>query len=171
MDAGDRELALAQAEALSGLLQAVGYAVWQAAECEDALASWVAIALRPTRGVGEEAAAPILDSVHRRTLGQLFRELENNAVLEPSILSRLKKLIEERNWLVHYAKRETRGVLNNPHQFDRVAGRIKRIGVEAARLQAMLGKKLEDYVHSSGVDPKEIEREAARLQAEWGYDL
>jgi hypothetical protein len=35
----------------------------------------------------------------------------------------------------------------------------------------MLGKKLEDYVHSSGVDPKEIEREAARLQAEWGYDL
>ncbi len=42
-----------EAALLSELLVRVGYAVWQAAECEDTIANYVAMRLRSVRGVGE----------------------------------------------------------------------------------------------------------------------
>jgi uncharacterized protein YutE (UPF0331/DUF86 family) len=171
MDSARDELVRAQASALTALLQRVGYAIWQSAECEDALAIWVVIALRCSRGMGEETAAPILEAAQRQTLGQLLRQLETNETLEPWLLTRLKKLIDERNWLVHHAKRQNRGVLNNLDQFDDLVKRIDWIAEEATALQSILGRKLEEFVVSAGVDPEEIDQQAESLQREWGCDL
>lgn len=165
----DDELAVAHATALSALLQRVGYAVWQLAECEDALAHWVVIALRSTQGIGDEAAEPIVSKAQRRTFGQLMSELRDAEILDPELVRRIEALVQERNWLVYHAKRENRGVLNDPDRFDSLVARITEIADEATALQGTLGSELEEYVVRKGVDRRRIDEEAAQIISDWGY--
>ena len=165
----DDSLAVARAEALGALLQLVGYAVWQVAECEDALAHWVAIAARETRGIGEAAAEPIVAKVQRKTFGQLLNEIRDADVLDAGLVDRVQALVRSRNWLVHHAKRENRGVVNDMARYDRLAARLGEIAEEATKLQSELGRELEEYIVRAGVDRTAVDAEAARLQREWGY--
>ena len=162
--------AVAKASALSALLQLVGYAIWQVAECEDVLAHWVVISLRPTQGIGETAAAPIVEGVQRKTFGQLMAELRRAEVLDSELQARVDGLLAERNWLVHHSKRESRGVLHKPDQFDALVDRLKQLAEEATEVGGVLGQRLEKFVVEAGVDPMLIEEEATRLAREWGYD-
>lgn len=152
---------------LSALLERVGYAVWQSAECEDTLAHWVLVALRPTRGIGEDEATPIIERVQNKTFGGLLSELKQDRILEEGLVERLEKLRDERNWLVHHAKRQNRGVLNRMQQFDELIERITWIGEEATELNTILGKQFEEHVVDAGVDRALIDEEAARLVDSW----
>ena len=169
MPAEVTELQIAQASALAALLQHVGYALWQAAECEDTLAHLIVLRLRDSRGIGEAAGAVLLQKAQKRTLGHLLQELRENGMLEGDVEQRLQVLLEERNWLVHRAKRESRGVLNDPAQFESLVARITRMADEATQLHSLLGSRLEDFVVASGVDRSVIDAEAAKLLRSWGY--
>lgn len=143
----------------------------QVAECEDALSNWVAVALRPTQGIGENAAAPIVERIQKRSFGQLLSELEKDSVLDPALVARLRKLLSERNWLIHHAKRNHRGVLNRPEKFDELVERIDWIAEEATKLTSGLGAGFEEYVVSRGVDRTFIDEEAERIRRAWGNDV
>jgi ribosomal protein S13 len=160
-----------QRDRLAPLLQRVGYALWQLAEMEDGAASHVVIRLRSVRGIGVKAAESIIEAVEHKTLGQLLRELRDANVLEVAIANRLQALLEERNWLVHHAKRESRGVLNDAPRYEQLIARLDRIGVEATALISDLGNALVDYVRTSGVSRENIDSEATRLARSWGYDV
>lgn len=168
-DPDEIELRLARATLLSAILERVGYAVWQAAECEDTLAHLVVVHLRDAKGVGEPVGLQILGKEQRRTFGSLLTDLRKHGVLEESVEKRLMVLVEERNWLVHRAKRENRGVLHDLPRVDLLVDRISRIAIEATELNSLLGAKLEAFVVSSGLPQAAVDREAAALLAEWGY--
>lgn len=160
---------VAQAELLSELLQHVGYAFWQLSECEDTVAHLVTIRLRATVGMGEEQGEALLAAAQRRTFGSLLRELRETQVLAPELERRMLALLEERNWLVHRSKRESRGVLHRGAAFDRLVSRLQSIAEEATAVNALLAAALEAYVVQAGVDPAFIDREAERLARSWGY--
>jgi len=161
---------LVKAARLAELLQAVGYAVWQAAEFEDSLAHVVVIRLRKARGVGETRGAEILAKAQRRTMGHLLRELKDAGVLEAELERRATWLVDERNWLIHHAKRENRGALNNGSGYETLLARLARLGEEASDLNVTMVRELEEFIVSSGVDRAQIDEDAKRLQQEWGYE-
>ncbi|HET7550447.1 MAG TPA: hypothetical protein VFK04_04105 [Gemmatimonadaceae bacterium] len=159
----------AQASLLAALLQRVGYALWQAAECEDTLAHYVVTRVRSSRGIGEAGGCALLEQVRKKTFGSLLKELKKAGVLESDLEQRLGPLLDERNWLVHRAKRESRGVLNDLAKLDRLVARLDHLAEEATDLNQILAVRLEEYIVTAGVDRAMIDREAARLIAEWGY--
>lgn len=165
----DFELRLARAELLAPLLQRVGYAFWQVSECEDTAAHFLVIRLKASPGIGAEKGEALLSNAQRRTFGSLLHELKDAGVLKPELEKRLLALLEERNWLVHRSKRESRGVLFRDADFDRLVDRLDSIAEEATTLNTLLGRELEDYVVSAGVDRAYIDREAERLAKSWGY--
>ena len=151
------------------MLQRVGYALWQAAECEDTLAHYVVVRVRSSRGIGEAAGYALLEKVHKKTFGSLLKELREAGVLESDLEQRLSPLLDERNWLVHRAKRESRGVLNDLAKLDRLVARLDRLAEEATDVNGIMAVRLEEFIVASGVDRAIIDREAARLIAAWGY--
>ncbi|MEO6331690.1 MAG: hypothetical protein ABIP09_03935 [Gemmatimonadaceae bacterium] len=165
----DEELRTAEANLLAALLQRVGYALWQAAECEDTLAHYVVVRLRSVKGIGEVAGLELLRQAQKRTFGSLLKELRGKGVVESDIDRRLVPLLEERNWLVHHAKRESRGALRDPPRFDALVSRLDRLAEEATSINSLLGARLEEFVIQAGADPSAIDREAAKLLSEWGY--
>lgn len=169
-DPADFELAQAEVSLLAALLQRVGYALWQAAECEDTLAHYVVVRVRSSRGIGEAAGHALLEQVQRKTFGSLLQELRAAGVLESDMELRLGPLLDERNWLVHRAKRESRGVLNDLAELDRLVARLDRLAEEATDVNQILAVRLEEFIVTAGVDRAMIDREAAGLIAAWGYD-
>lgn len=168
-DANEPDLQFATVGLLTALLTHVGYAVWQAAECEDTVAHLVVVHLRKARGIGEPAGLRVLGKEQSRTFGSLVSELKRNGVLEESVQTRLTALADERNWLVHRAKRENRGLLHDLPNLDRVVSRIAELAHEATELNTLLGLKFEEVVLASGVPKETIDAEAEALLAEWGY--
>ena len=151
------------------LLARVGYAVWQLAECEDSVAGLVLIKLRSARGVGEEAGLKLLAAEQRKTFGQGLSALREANALPGHLQDRADKLVRERNWVVHQAKREHRGALNKPQVFNQLIARLKAIGEEATQLNTLLAKEIEEFAVSSGVDRAQVDAAAAELAASWGY--
>ncbi len=165
----DFEMRMARAGLLTALLERVGYTFWQLSECEDAVAQYLVVRLKATKGMGEEPGTKLLESVRRRTFGSLLKELRDNGVLPPALQGRIEELLEERNWLVHRSKRESRGVLFKSEQFDQLVARLATIADEALAVQKLVAEAIEEYVVGNGVDRAQIETEAARVVREWGW--
>ena len=159
----------AEAELLAQVLTRVGYALWQASELEDTLAHYVVVRLRSSRAIGEEEGTKLLMKAQSRTFGHLLKELRDAGIFETPLEARISTLLEERNWLVHRAKRENRGILNNMQSLDALVERLDRIGAEATQLNSLLGQELERFVIASGVDRSYVDREANALLKRWGY--
>jgi hypothetical protein len=165
----DDDVRITQAELLRELLVRVGYAVWQAAECEDTLAHYVVLRLRSVRGVGDKIGHEVLSSAQGRTFGNLLKELREATVLPSDLEGRLSKLVNERNWMVHRAKRESRGVLNDMEKLDTLIARLDAVAAEATEINSVLEHELEEFVVSAGLDRARIDAEAAALVRQWGY--
>ena len=111
----------------------------------------------------------LLDNAQRRTFGSLVHELTEHGVLDPTLESRLAGLLDDRNWLVHRSKRESRGVLFRSADFERLVERLDRIANEASEVQKLVAAATEEYLITQGVDRSQLDAEAARLAQSWGY--
>ena len=80
----------------------------------------------------------------------------------------LRDVVEKRNWLVHRARRECRGILADDGQLSTLLSDLSNLAEQSLELQKRLTFQLERFVVESGVDRGVIEAEADRLQREWG---
>jgi uncharacterized protein YutE (UPF0331/DUF86 family) len=163
------EARIARAGLLSALLERVGYTFWQLAECEDAVAYYLVFRLKATKGIGLARGNELLENAQRRTFGSLIHELTEHGVLDGTVESRLAGLLDDRNWLVHRSKRESRGVLFRSADFERLVARLDRIAAEASAVQKLVVAATEDYLIASGVNRSEIDAAAEKSVQSWGY--
>ena len=77
-------------------------------------------------------------------------------------------MLEQRNWLVHRAHRENRGILASMEQVKKLLQQCETIAIRSIELNKTLATELERYVRESGVDPAIIDAEADRLARSWG---
>lgn len=160
---------IAQAKLLGSLLERVGFAFWQLAECEYAVATYLVIKLKATQGMGVGAGEELLAEARKRTFGSLVGELRESRTLEPSTQQRLDNLVHERNWLAHRAKRESRGVIFDDPSYRKLAARLESISDETYAPQGIVADELGTYVLSKGADPTRVEQEFIRIASSWGY--
>lgn len=161
-------LGLEAAERLAALMQQVGFALWQLQELENTAAGYIVVRLRNARGAGVERGAAISTEVERLPLGRLVSDLAQAGVVAPDLASRLKTLLDDRNWLVHRSRREHRGVLSSDAMFAGLLTRLEGIADRALALNKELASEMEEYVVGSGVSRDFIDREAERLARSWG---
>lgn len=149
---------VARAELLGELLARVGYAFWQLAEWEDAVAAYPVTRLKATRGMGLGAGEALMEDARRRTFGSLVSELREAGTLESRTQARLDMLVTERNWLAHRAKRESRGIIFDDVAYRKMSLRLESISDEASSVLKLVGNQLLEYISSKGVDMSAAER-------------
>jgi len=150
------------------LMYKIGFTIWQLQELENTLATYFVIRLKACRGIGKEKGEALLQTARKKTLGGLIRDLEKGGVVPATMATRLCSILEKRNWLVHNARRENRGILSSPSKYDLFIGQLESIASEAMALLKEIGQEVENYVLCSGVDKSKIDSEADRLLKEWG---
>jgi hypothetical protein len=71
--------------------------------------------------------------------------------------------------MVHRAKRESRGVLNDMAKLNALVARLDAVAGEATEINSLIEHELEEFVVLAGVDRARIDAEAAALVRQWGY--
>lgn len=157
-----------KAAKLSTLMQAVGFAVWQVQSLEDTAASYLVIRVRGKKGIGAEKGEALLQDAQGLTFGMLVGELTRAGVLDEGLAGQLDRIVKERNWLVHRARRETRGVLSNDTLYDALLGRAERLGQDAEALLKQLSDACLAFVVASGISRAQLDQAADKIARAWG---
>ena len=150
------------------LMQAVGFALWELQELERTAADYAVIRVRGHRSMEPERAAALLASAERATFGGALTELEAAGVVPGAMATRLRALLDDRNWLVHRSRAGSRGILADPEAYAQLTERLERMSDRARELLKELAQEFEDYVVAQGVDRAQIDAESARLARAWG---
>lgn len=158
---------LQDAERLTILMYHYGFAIWQLQELENVLAIFFTMRVKSTKGMGEEAGNELLSHALKQTLGTTLKELNKAGVLETEFTNSLTDLLNDRNWLVHRARRETRGVVRNPGRAEHFLIRVNDI---TTRCEAMLNRietESRAYAISQGVNQAEANTLALQIARSW----
>ena len=159
---------LTKANLLAELMQRVGFALWQLQELETTTATYVVLRLREARGIGRERARELVKDAEKQTFGTLLRELKHKGVLSKAAADKLFTALENRNWLVHRSRRESRGILNKPQLYMGLVERLEQIAADALALNKELAAQVKAHVLQAGISEKVLEQEADRLAKAWG---
>lgn len=157
-----------KSELLAGLTQSIGFAVWQLQELEWTMATFIVLLLKAHRGIGQEIGEQLLATAGKRTLGSLINEAKAAKLLQEKLATRLEKILDDRNWLIHRSRREHRHILSSRSGSATLIARIEAISDEALLLLKTVAELTDQYVRKSGISEKTIARETQRLLKEWG---
>jgi hypothetical protein len=161
---------LKAAERLDAITQRVGFALWQLQELEGVAAQCFVLLAQATPGMGEAAAAPLLDAARSRTFGQTCRALANAELLTAELHSGLQGLLRERNWLVHESRITSRAAVHNDAAMQGLLRRVDAIPNAVDHLMPQLVALARVHVSRHGVSQEFVDCHTKLLLDRWYSD-
>ena len=156
-----------KAERLFLITQRVGFALWQLQELEGVAAHYVVLVTEAKKGMESEAGMVLLGPVLRLPFGATLKKIMNAGLLDADLETRFKRILGERNWLVHKSCSTSRVARFSDPGTDKVVERVDALAEEARSLLQILGSKIEGYVREQGVSMNDIDERASALLEQW----
>lgn len=158
---------LKKADRLKLVAEHVGFALWQLQELEMCAAQCFVLLVQATKGMGEAAGNVLVENAQGKTFGATLKQLEKNAVLPPEVSNRFSTLLQERNWLVHQSRADSRDVIHSDKAVQDLVLRLEAIADEALSLLKEVGVIAERFVMAHGVSKNFIDQESQRMLRRW----
>jgi hypothetical protein len=155
------------AEELAELTRHVGYAVLQIQELEETLALHLVLVYEADAKTARRDVETMFVNASKRTLGQLFRDIQKKGKSPSGVLSRLEHFVDERNWLIHRSRRENPGNLRSDARRSQVIARITAMANEALSLMTTFQELTEAHLIARGFDRAKIQARADEIYREW----
>ena len=161
------EAQLEKANRLSAVTQQVGFAIWQLQELEGACATYYVLVEEAEFGMGEEAGNALEQKAKKKTFGVTIQRLVKAGLLAADIEVRFKKLLSERNWLVHSSRADSRAAIHANSHMAAVLERPNKISEEALSLLMHVGTLIETHAKKHSVSEEHIEKKAKEILEQW----
>jgi hypothetical protein len=145
----------------------VGFTLWQLQELEGIAATFFVLLAAAQRGMGTEAGEILVAKAKGRTFGATISQLQAAGLLTGELEQRFRKLLADRNWLVHSSRSDSRAAVYSDSEFGALLLRLDRIAEEALALLRELGARAEKHVMAHGVSRQQIDTGAAALLKAW----
>jgi hypothetical protein len=152
---------------LETVTQRIGYALWQLQELEGCSATCFVLLVQASRGMGMAAGEALLKTAHGKTFGATVKQLEKAGLLSEDLAADFARLLEERNWLVHRSRSDSRGAILSDDAALKLLGRLDAIADDATTLLKKIGLLIEGFVLDHGVSKDHIDMECRRILAQW----
>ena len=156
-----------KAERLSEITQRVGFTLWQLQEMEGVAATYFVLLAEAKRRMGTEAGKILVAKAQGKTFGATIRQLQAAGLLSGELEQRLRKLLTERNWLVHSSRVDSRAAVYSDSEFGALLIRLDKIAEETLSLLREIGALAEKHVLAHGVSRQQIDLGAATLLRKW----
>jgi hypothetical protein len=156
-----------RAERLAEITQRVGLTLWQLQELEGVAATYFVLLAAAKRGMGTEAGELLVAKAKGRTFGATITQLQAAGLLSGELEERFRRVLSDRNWLVHSSRSDSRSAVYDDSAFGALLLRLDRIAEEALALLRELGFRAEKHVMAHGVTRQRIGEGAATLLKAW----
>lgn len=158
---------LAKADRLAEITQRVGFALWQLQELEGCAATYFVLLTAAKRGMGLDAGNVLVAKAKGRTFGSTISELARAGLMSEALEARFRKLLAERNWLVHRSRAASRAAVHQPSQFGALIFRLDWIADEALALLGEVGALVGRHTYSQGVSKEQVDEMTATILNRW----
>ncbi|MFM0134118.1 hypothetical protein [Paraburkholderia sediminicola] len=156
-----------QAERLADIMAQVGFALWQLQELEGSAAQYFVLLTQATQGMGRTPGEALVEQAQSKTFGATIRQLAKAGLLDDELSSRFNALLDERNWLVHRSKADSRDAVHNKDSARQFVHRLEAIGDETDALLKKIVGMAQRFVTERGVPTQEIARATRQLLQQW----
>jgi len=161
------EAQLEKANRLSAITQQIGFSLWQLQELEGVCATYYVLVEEAKFGMGEEAGNKLEENARKKTFGATIHKLVKAGLLTEEVEERFKKLLSERNWLVHSSRASSRNAIHSDSHMLALLERLRQISEEALSLLKHVGALTEAYVKKYGVSEEFIEKKSKEILEQW----
>ncbi len=158
---------LEKADRLTAITQRVGFALWQLQELEGVTAQYFVLVAQSKKGMGLEAGNALLDKAMKNTFGKTIQQMTEAGLLTAELQEEFKKLLKERNWLVHKSRSESRSAIHSAASMQRVIDRIDSIADGVLVLLRKIGALSDSHVKKHGACEEFIARKANEILEHW----
>jgi uncharacterized protein YutE (UPF0331/DUF86 family) len=158
---------LERADRLAEITQRVGFALWQLQELEGVAATYFVLLAAAKRGMERDAGNLLVAKAKGRTFGATITQLETAGLLPGELGRRFRRVLGDRNWLVHSSRADSRPAIYDNSAFGGLLLRLDRIAEETLALLRELGSRAEKHVMAHGVTKQQIDEGAAALLDAW----
>jgi hypothetical protein len=108
-----------------------------------------------------------LESAQGLPFGATLKKIMNTGFFDASLETRFRKILRERNWLVHKSCGTNRNAPFSDPAMDKVVRRDDAMPEEARSLLQVFGLKVEGYAREQAVSMKDVDERANTLLAQW----
>ena len=161
------EIQLEKANRLSAITQQVGFSLWQLQELEGVCATYYVLVEEAEFGMGEDAGYKLEMNAKKKTFGRTIHKLVKAGLLTEEVEERFKKLLSERNWLIHSSRASSRSAIHSDSHMLALLERLRQISEEALSLQKHVSASTEAYVKKHGVSEKFIDKKSKEILEQW----
>lgn len=158
---------LEMAERLSAITQKVGFALWQIQILEGVAAKYFVLLTQAQKGMGLAAGNALIDKAKSKTFGSTIHQIGKAGLLSSVLEKRFATLLEERNWLVHRSREDSRSVIHGDKIAKALIGRLDAMADEATSLLKEIGLLVEKFVRQHGVSAEYIDKVSKELLEQW----
>lgn len=155
------------AERLDVITQRIGHCLWQIQELEGVAATYFVLLTQLRRGMDRNEAETLVEKAKSKTFGVTVRQIVQAGLLDAALSGRLTRLLEERNWLVHQSRRDSRNAVHHDASMQKLLGRIELMGDEAGALLQEFGVLTQAFGEQRAVSTQRLREMAAQLLDRW----
>jgi hypothetical protein len=145
----------------------IGYALLQVQSLEAALFTFLVLAHDHSPEQAVAKAAALLDARGPDRLRQVVEDLRNRGLADEELDARFRRVVDERNWLVHRSGYEGQAPLAAAEKTRLLLRRLERISDEARALRTEIDALIEQHLAQGGLSPNEIDRRTGETKDLW----
>jgi len=150
------------------LYRALGYSLLMIQSLELALSQYMVFVhkIRPDLAVDE--IEQIFERASKKTFGGLFNELKADHSLSEDLKTKLKELVEDRNWLVHKISVDNQKDMHAPNKLFKLISRVNNIGDKAIYLSKLFINRTDEIIIAKGyMTEEEFDKKTQAIIDSW----
>lgn len=155
------------AKRLDIITQAVGFTLWQLQALEGATASLFVLLTQISKGMPISECAILLDKAQAKTFGTTIHHMAQSGALSSNLVSKFRKVLAERNWLVHGSRATSRNAIYHASAMDKLLSRLEAIQAESDYLMNELVNITVKFAAKHGVSQEDLLKNANSILEQW----
>ena len=163
----DLAIQLEKSERLASITQKIGFALLQFQELESVSAQYFVLLTQANQGMGMSEGLGLVERAQGKTFGSTIHQLAKARLLTDEMESVFRRLLAERNWLVHRSRADSRNAIHGDRAMQQFVARVTSMADDARQLLNKIGLLTESYVKENGVTEESIEKLTSELLAKW----
>lgn len=158
---------------LDSLYNSVGRCIWHIQYPEDVLHTLLTmkVEIRERGRVTAEEAYELLAKHRRASLGTALGTAEKHGSLQPELLADLRKLKDERDWLVHRSMNQDGDSLYTDDGRNAVFSRLEALMQKTLHLKSKVMAETEAFCTGHGISSEQAEKLAQKQIARLKSDV
>lgn len=141
--------------------------MWQLQELKARAARYFVLLAQAEPRMGRAAGDALVSKAIGKTLGAAINHMMKAQLLDDRLGPRFTSLLQQRNWLVHRSRADSRDAIHSDDAMQTLMRRLEFVADESAALMNEAAVRVQRFAAERGLSTQKIDRATHQLLQQW----